>query len=53
MKVDGTIKVKIEGSGIEANIHALVSEAIQDDMLLSCQDLITLKAIPKAFPTQW
>ena len=50
MKVDGTIKVKIEGNGIEANVNALVSEAVQDDMLLSCQDLITLKAIPRGFP---
>ena len=50
MKVDGTIKVKIEGNGTEANVNALVSEAVQDDMLLSCQDLITLKAIPIGFP---
>ena len=50
MKVKGTIRVKVEGNGIEADLHALVSAAVQDDMLLSCQDLITLKAIPEGFP---
>ena len=45
MKVQGTIRVKVEGNGIEANIHALVSEAVQDDMLFNSQALIRLSPI--------
>ena len=49
MKVKGTIRVRAEGNGLEATVHALVSEAVQDNMLISCQDLIMLKSIPEGF----
>ena len=44
----GTISV--EANGISADINALVSDAIQDEMLLSYTDLISLKIIPGGFP---
>ena len=40
----------MEANGISADINALVSDAIQDEMLLSCTDLISLKIIPGGFP---
>ena len=50
MRVDGAGKVTVEANGISSEIHALVSDAIQDEMLLSYTDLISLKIIPGGFP---
>ena len=35
MRVDGAGKITVEAYGISSEIHALVSDAIQDEMLLS------------------
>ena len=37
-------------NGVTCKIHALVSPAITDDMLVSCNDLINLEIIPRDFP---
>ena len=37
-------------NGITRNIHALVSPANPEDMLVSCNDLIRLEIIPRHFP---
>ena len=50
MKVDGTVIIQISGNETNIVTDALVSRAVQDDMLLSCADLIRLRAIPKGFP---
>ena len=50
MEVDGTIVMTLEGNNVKIGTDALVSKAIQDDMLISCSDLIKLKAIPSRFP---
>ena len=50
MRVDGAGKITVEANGISSEIHALVSDAIQDEMLLSYTDLISLKIIPGGFP---
>ena len=50
MCVDGAGKITVEANGISANINALVSDAIQDEMLLSYTDLIALRIIPGGFP---
>ena len=50
MRVDGAGKITVEANGISSEIHALVSDAIQDEMLLSYTDLILLKIIPGGFP---
>ena len=50
MKVDGTAMVQITGNETSIVTDALISRAVQDDMLISCADLIRLKAIPKGFP---
>ena len=50
MEVDGTIEISIEGNNIKIRTDALVSKAIQDNMLISCSDLIKLRAIPSKFP---
>ena len=50
MRVDGAGKKTVEANGISLEIHALVSNAIQDEMLLSYTDLISLKIIPGGFP---
>ena len=38
------------GEQVGTTLDAIVSGAVQDDMLVSCADLITLRAIPKGFP---
>ena len=50
MRVDGTGQISVEANGISADINALVSEAIQDEMLLSYTELIAVKIIPGGFP---
>ena len=50
MQVDGSVKIKAEANGIYVSINALVSDAIQDKMLVSYQDLIALRIIPGGFP---
>ena len=50
MRVDGAGKITVEANGISSEVHALVSEAIQDEMLLSYTDLISLRIIPGGFP---
>ena len=50
MKVDGTVIIQISGNETDIVTDALVSRAVKDDMLLSCADLIRLRAIPKGFP---
>ena len=50
MRVDGAGRISVEANGISADINALVSDAIQDEMLLSYTDLIALKIIPGGFP---
>ena len=50
MCVDGAGEISVEANGISTKINALVSDAIQDEMLLSYTDLIDLKIIPGGFP---
>ena len=49
-RVDGTATITEEANGISTNISALVSNSIQDEMLLSYAYLIALKIIPGVFP---
>ena len=50
MPVDGSVKLRAKANGINVYIDALVSNAIQDEMLVSYKDLITLQIIPGGFP---
>ena len=46
MPVDGSAKIKARANGINVSMDVLVSDAIQDEMLVSYKDLITLQIIP-------
>ena len=50
MPVEGTAIISAEGNKTRATLDVIVSAAIQDDMLVSCLDLIKLRAIPEGFP---
>ena len=50
MPVDGSAKVKARANGINVSMDVLVSNAIQDEMLVSYKDLIALQIIPGGFP---
>ena len=50
MLVDGSGQISVQANGISADINTLASDTIQDEMLLSYTDLITLKIIPGGFP---
>ena len=50
MQVDGAATIRVEANGIFTIISALVSNTVQDEMLLSYTDLIALKIIPGGFP---
>ena len=50
MPVGGSAKIKARANGINASMDVLVSNAIQDEMLVSYKDLITLQIIPGGFP---
>ena len=50
MSVDDSVKLKAKANGINVSIDALVSNAIQDEMLVSYKDLIALQIIPGGFP---
>ena len=50
MPVDGSVKLKAKANGINVSIDALVSNAIQDEMLVSYKDLIALQIISGGFP---
>ena len=53
MTVDGSVKLKAEANVIHVSIDdALVSNAIQDEMLVSDKDLISLRIIPGGFPNR-
>ena len=50
MEVLGTTIIEAESNNCKATLDAIVSNAVQDDMLVSCVDLIALRAIPRGFP---
>ena len=50
MPVDGSAKIKARANGINVSMDVLVSNAYQDEMLVSYKDLITLQIIPGGFP---
>ena len=50
MPVDGSAKIKARANSINVSMDVLVSNAIQDKMLVSYKDLITLQIIPGGFP---
>ena len=50
LTVDGSVKLKAEANGIHVSLDALVSNDIQDEMLVSYKDLISLCIIPGGFP---
>ena len=50
MPVDGSAKIKARANGINVSMDVLVSDAIQDEMLVSYRDLIALQIIPGGFP---
>ena len=52
MCLDGAGEISVEANGITTQINTLVSDAIQDKMLLSYTDLIALKIIPGGFPNR-
>ena len=51
MHISGTTILTAQANGIECNITAIVSKDLQEDLLISCNDLKTLKVIPRGFPT--
>ena len=51
MAVTGTAIIEAEGNRSKATLDTIVSEGIQDDMPVSCKDLIALRVIPRGFPT--
>ena len=50
MPVIGTTTLTAGANGVNRKIHALVSPAITEDMLVSCIDLINLEIMPRNFP---
>ena len=46
MPMDGSAKVKARANGINVSMDVLVSNAIQDEMLVSYKDLIALQITP-------
>ena len=50
MEFIGTTIIETKGNGSKATLDTIVLEAMQDDMLVSCKDLIALRAIPRSFP---
>ena len=50
MPVMGMATLTAGANGVTRWIHALVSPAITEDMLVSCNDLINLEIIPRNFP---
>ena len=50
MPVTETTILTAGANGINHKIHTLVSPAITEDMLVSCNDLINLEIIPRDFP---
>ena len=51
MHVAGTTTLIAQANGIKCSITAIVSKDLQEDLLISCNDLKTLKVIPRGFPT--
>ena len=51
MPDDGSVKLRAKANGINVSIDALVSNAIQDEMLVSYKDLMALQIIPGGFPS--
>ena len=52
MDISGLTKLNAQANGIKCTISALVSKDLQEDIVISCSDLKTLKVIPKGFPTE-
>ena len=52
MHVAGTTTLTAKANGVECCITAIVSKDLQEDLLISCNDLKTLKVIPRGFPTE-
>ena len=50
MPITGTTSLIAGANGVTYRIHALVSPAITEDMLVSCNNLIKLEIIPRNFP---
>ena len=51
MHISGTTTLTAKANGIECSITAIVSKDLQEDLLISCNDLKSLKVIPRGFPT--
>ena len=51
MHVAGTSTLTAQANGVKCSITAIVSKDLQEDLLISCNDLKTLKVIPRGFPT--
>ena len=52
MDISGITKLNAQANGVKCTISALVSRDLQEDILISCSNLKTLKVIPKGFPTE-
>ena len=50
MPVEGSAKIKARANGINVSMDVLVSNAIQDEMLVRYKDLIALQIIPGGLP---
>ena len=50
MPVTGTTSLTAGANGTSYRIHTLVSPAITEDLLVSCNNLIRLEIIPRGFP---
>ena len=52
MDISGTTKLNAKENGIVYNITAIVSKDLQEDIIISCNDLKPLKVISRGFPTE-
>ena len=50
MAVKGTAILDVTANGVRAEIEAIISPDIKELMLVSCQDLMSLRTLPQGFP---
>ena len=50
MAVQGITKLDVTANGVRTEIEAIISPDIKELMLVSCQDLMSLRTLPQGFP---
>ena len=50
MAVQGMAILSVTANGVRAEIEAIISPDIKELMLVSCQDLMSLRTLPQGFP---